>query len=92
MRYKYEITNHKTKFRGKTVTPTQLAKIIKRDVECGRWNTYDGGSNTTTAHCRYQGKTFTYHEKLLIYGTKKEFQQLEKLIDNFIYVEPRTFK
>lgn len=93
MRYKYGTSDSYTKFRGKTVNPSELAEIIKEDVGCGKWNKYEGGkANSTTAHCRYERKGFVYHNRLLIYGNKKEFTELEKLIDDFIYVEPRIFK
>lgn len=42
---------------GTVATARQLATIIKRDVELGKWNLYDGGkSNTRTAKCRYSKK------------------------------------
>jgi len=92
MRYKYGTKDSYTTFRGKTVTAKELASIIKRDVEYGKWNIYEGGeTNSVTAHCRYQRNGFQYHEQLLIYGNKKEFKQLEELIDDFIFVNPRKF-
>ena len=92
MRYKYGTNDSYSGFRGRTVTPTELASIIKRDVDYGKWNIYEGGKqDSTTAHCKYQTEHFTYHERILIYGTKKEFKELEKLIDDFIFVNPRRY-
>ena len=92
MRYKYGSKDCYTRFRGKDCSVTELASIIKRDVEYGKWNTYEGGEvDSIDAHCRYQRNGFQYHEQLLIYGNKKEFKQLEELIDDFIFVNPRKF-
>ena len=92
MRYKYGTNDSYTNFKGKNVTAKELASIIKRDVEVGKWNIYEGGrNNSTTAHCRYQRKGFIYHEQLLIYGKPKEFKQLETLIKDFIEVKPRQY-
>ena len=92
MRYKYGTSDSYTTFKGKNVTVPELASIIKRDVEVGKWNLYEGGEEeSTTAHCKYQRNGFQYHEQLLIYGSKKEFQRLESLIREFIKVNPRQY-
>ena len=92
MRYKYGTTDSYSNFKGKTVTAKELASIIKRDVDYGKWNLYEGGkSNSTIAHCRYKRNGFVYHEQLLIFGSKDEFKRLENLIKDFIKVNPRVF-
>ena len=92
MRYKYGTNDSYTNFKGKNVTAKELASIIKRDVDYGKWNLYEGGQEeSTTAHCRYQRNGFLYHEQLLIFGSKDEFKRLENLIKEFITVKPRVF-
>jgi len=92
MRYIYGTNDSYTTTRGTTVTAKQLASIIKRDVDYGKWNIYEGGeTNSRTAVCRYKRNGFIYHEHLMIFGNKKEFQQLETLIKEFIKVIPRKF-
>lgn len=92
MRYSYGIKEGYDPKRGRTISIPQLASIIKRDVEYGKWNNYHGGvEGKSAANCSYSTGNFTYHEKLYVYGTEKEFQQLEKLIREFIEVTPRVF-
>lgn len=92
MRYIYGSNDSYTTTKGTTVTAKQLANIIKKDVELGKWNKYEGGeANSRTAHCRYARKGFAYHSHLLIYGNKKEFEKLENLIKPIIEVTPRKF-
>lgn len=92
MRYKYGTNDSYTEGRGRSCSVPQLASIIKRDVECGKWNKYDGGEvNTRTATCRYSKKGFSFHSYLLIYGKEEEFKRLETLIKDFIKVTPRKF-
>lgn len=91
MRYSYG-SNDSYINGSRNVTAKQLASIIKRDVGVGKWNRYYGGEqDSRTAKCSYKRKGFVYHEHLLIFGTKKEFQLLEKLIKPFIEVIPRKF-
>ena len=91
MRYSYG-TNDSYTTNSRSVSVPQLASIIKRDVEYGKWNIYEGGrENSVTAHCRYQKKGFAFHSHLLIYGKKEEFKRLEKLIQDYIKVIPRKF-
>lgn len=92
MRYIYGTNDSYSTTKGKTVTVKQLASIIKKDVDYGKWNKYEGGEvNNRTAHCRYSKKGFVYHSHLLIFGSKAEFKKLEELIKNFIDVTPRKF-
>lgn len=92
MRYIYGTNDSYTATKGKTVTAKQLASIIKKDVDFGKWNVYEGGEvNSCTAHCRYSKKGFVYHSHLLIFGSKREFKKLESLIKGFIQVNPRKF-
>ena len=94
MRYSYGTNDSYSETRGRTITAKQLASIIKRDVGYGKWNVYDGGrTNSVTASCRYSRRGFVYHNRLFIYGTKKEFQVLEKLISKIkdIEVIPREY-
>ena len=92
MRYIYGTNDSYTETHGTTVTAKQLASIIKKDVEYGKWNLYEGGkSGSSTAHCRYQRNGFVYHSHLLIYGSEAEFKQLESLISEFIEVKPRQY-
>lgn len=92
MRYSYGTNDSYNPRRGRTISVPQLASIIKRDVEYGKWNKYEGGKeDTSTASCKYHKKGFIYHERLFIYGTKKEFKKLENIIKNFIEVNPRQY-
>ena len=93
MRYYYGTNDSYHNGDGRTVTAKQLASIIKRDVDYGKWNKYEGGKeNTRTAHCRYMRKGFVYHSQLMIFGKQSEFEELEKLITPFIDVTPRQFE
>lgn len=92
MRYIYGTDDSYSTTRGKRVTAKQLASIIKRDVDVGKWNHYYGGeTDSRTAKCTYKKRGFVYHEQMLIYGTRKEFERLESLIKPFIEVKPRKF-
>lgn len=92
MRYVYGTNNSYYHPKGRTVTAKQLASIIKRDVEFGKWNIYEGGkTDNSTARCKYQRKGFTHHEQLMIFGNEKEFKKLEKLINGIIEIIPRQF-
>ncbi|MBQ2654106.1 MAG: hypothetical protein IJF83_11160 [Methanobrevibacter sp.] len=92
MRYVYGTNDSYLNTKGQTIPVKQLASIIKRDVEFGKWNIYEGGKeNSSTAVCRYKRNGFTYHSQIMIYGSKKEFKKLEKLIKDFIEVIPRQF-
>ena len=93
MRYVYGTDDSYNQTKGRTITAKQLASIIKRDVDYGKWNIYEGGeTNSRSACCRYKRNGFIYHENLLIYGSEKEFKKLETLIKDFIEVIPRKFK
>lgn len=92
MRYVYGTNDSYNNAKGRTVTAKQLASIIQRDVEFGKWNIYEGGeTESQTAQCRYKRNGFVYHEQLIIYGNKKEFKQLETLLKGIIEVIPRKF-
>ena len=92
MRYIYGTADSYSTTKGTTVTAKQLASIIKKDVEFGKWNIYNGGrANFTTAKCQYSKKGFTYHSHLLIFGSKPEFRKLEQLLKDIIEVIPRKF-
>lgn len=92
MRYKYGTNDSYTEGKGRTCSVPQLASIIKRDVDYGKWNTYYGGEvNSRTAKCCYKKKGFSFHSHLLIYGKEEEFKRLENLIKDFIEVTPRKF-
>jgi hypothetical protein len=91
MRYSYG-TNDSYTNGSRTATAKQIASLIKRDVRFGKWNVYHGGKeNSRTATCSYRRKGFVYHEHLLIYGKKKEFELLERLIKPIIEVIPREY-
>lgn len=93
MRYSYGTNDSYSTSRGRTATAKQIASLIKRDVDYGKWNLYDGGKEESwTASCRYSKKGFVYHERLFIYGTKKEFQELERLIKGIIDIIPRKWE
>lgn len=92
MRYYYGTNDSYHEGRGRTATAKQIASIIKRDVDYGKWNIYEGGeTNSRTAKCRYKRNGFIYHSHLLIFGTEKEFKELESIIKSFIEVIPRKF-
>lgn len=92
MRYVYGTNDSYSRIKGRTITAKQLASIIKRDVDYGKWNIYEGGQeDSSTAVCRYKRNGFTFHSQIMIYGNKKEFKKLEKLIKDFIEVIPRQF-
>ena len=75
MRYSYG-TNDSYTTNSRSVSVPQLASIIKRDVEYGKWNIYEGGeADSITAHCRYQRKGFAFHSHLLIILNYFDFQQ-----------------
>lgn len=89
MRYVYGIAGNYSNSKGRTVTVKQLASIIKRDVEYGKWNIYRRRKNNDEpAHCKYERNGFTHHEELMIYGNQKEFETLEKLITGVIKILP----
>ena len=91
MRYYYG-TNDSIGNRGRTATAKQIASIIKKDVEVGKWNVYEGGkADTRSAVCRYKRNGFVYHSHLLISGKESEFRELETLIKDYIEVIPRVF-
>lgn len=92
MRYVYGTDDSYSTTRGVKCNVSQMASIIQRDVEFGKWNIYEGGeTNNRTAHCRYKRNGFVYHGLLLIFGNEKEFKQLEELIKGVIEVIPRKF-
>lgn len=92
MRYIYGINGVNINPKGRSVSATQLASLIQRDVSFGKWNIYEGGnSKSKSATCRYEKNGFKYHEELIIHGTKKEFKKLEKLLKGIIEVIPRTY-
>lgn len=91
MRYSYG-TNDSFTEGSRTASVKQVASLIKRDVEYGKWNIYEGGeANTRTAKCRYKRNGFVYHSHLLLWGKEEEFKRLESLIKDFIDVTPRKF-
>lgn len=94
MKYKYGTNDSYSNSCGRTATAKQIASIIKRDVEYGKWNKYDGGKQDNyIASCEYSRKGFIHHERLYIYGKRAEFDELEKLIhdvDN-LKVIPRKY-
>ena len=89
MRYYYGVVEKFIDTEGRTVTAKQLASIIQRDVDVGKWNIFNGGKKDTSATCSYKRGSFTYHEHLFITGKAKEFKELEKLIKPIIEVIPR---
>lgn len=89
MKYYYGTLDKFIEEKGRTVTAKQLASIIKRDVDYGKWNIFNGGQKDTSANCSYTKGNFTHHEKLYVTGSNKEFQELENLIQTFIEVIPR---
>jgi len=92
MRYIYGTNDSFTTGKGTYCSPVQMANIIKRDVDFGKWNIYEGGeTNTRTAHCRYKRNGFIHHQQLLIFGDEREFKELEQLICEIIEVIPRKF-
>lgn len=92
MRYYYGTDDSFHHGTGRSATAKQIASIIKRDVEFGKWNHYYGGkTNDITASCSYRRKGFVFHGRLFITGKQSEFKELEKLITSFIEVTPRQF-
>jgi len=92
MRYSYGVNDSFNPKRGRTISVPQLASLIKRDVGFGKWNNYHGGvEDNSAASCSYKANSFVFHERLFIYGTEREFKELEKIISEFIKVTPRVF-
>lgn len=92
MRYKYGTNDSYSVHSGRTATAKQIASIIKRDVDYGKWNIYEGGKeDSVTAKCRYKRNGFVYHSYLLIFGKESEFKELEALIKPIIEVIPRQY-
>lgn len=91
MRYKYGFNDNPTDS-SRTATAKQIASIIKRDVDYGKWNTYNGGDKEHGASVSYQNKSFNFHTKMFLFGKESEFKELEKLIKDFIKVTPRKFQ
>lgn len=91
MKYKYAVTS---KVVDKTAIPTtvpELASLIKRDVSVGKWNIYNGGNKENPVKISFQTPNWTYGEHLFIFGSKREIQFLEKLLDDVLPVIPRKF-
>ena len=86
MKYYYGVMSKFVEEKGRTVTAKQLASIIKRDVDVGKWNIFKGGKQETSATCFYEKGNFTYHEKLFITGKEKEIKELKQLIQPIIKV------
>lgn len=92
MRYYYGTNDSFYQGKGRTATAKQIASIIKRDVEYGKWNLYEGGEeNCSIASCRYQRKGFIFHRRLFIKGQPREFKELESLLEGVIDVIPRQY-
>lgn len=91
MRYYYGVLDKFIEEKGRTATAKQIASLIKRDVEFGKWNIFNGGKKDTSANCSYIKGNFTYHKHLFITGKAVEFQELEQLIEPIIEVIPRKF-
>lgn len=90
MRYKYGVNDNPTES-SRTATAKQIASIIKRDVDYGKWNTYKGGNKKHPATVSYENKSFNFHTKMFLFGKESEFKELENLIKDFITVTPRQF-
>ena len=90
MRYYYGVIDKFIEEKGRTATAKQIASLIKRDVNVGKWNIFNGGNKNTSATCSYKKGKFTYHEHLFIQGKPKEFKELEALIQPIIKVIPRN--
>lgn len=92
MRYYYGTSDSYHEGAGRTASVKQVASIIQRDVEFGKWNIYEGGKqDSTLAKCRYKKNGFIFHSVLIIQGQKKEFKELEKLIQDIVEVIPRQY-
>ena len=89
MKYYYGNISKFIKEKGNNVTAKQLASIIKRDVDYGKWNQYNGGTEESVADVSYTNNGFTHHEHLYIIGKPVEFKELEQLIQPFIEVIPK---
>ena len=90
--YKYGVIEKENAKKGMVVKAPQLLSIIKKEVGLGKWNQYDGGVNKKTpAKLSYKGKNWEYGEHLFIYGSKKDFKWLEKMIEGLIPIIPRKF-
>ena len=89
MKYYYGTLSKFIDDNGRTATAKQIASLIKRDVEYGKWNNYNGGTETSVADVTYKKGRFTHHQHLFITGKQKEFEELERLIKPIIEVIPR---
>ena len=91
MQYKYGVTDKFNGGEGIIVKAPQLIDLIKRDVNQGKWNLYEGGDKSHTAKVSYKGKNWEYGEHLFIIGSKNEIKFLESKIRKFIEVIPRKY-
>ena len=89
MQYKYGVIDNGLD--GIIVKAAQLIDLIKRDVNRGKWNVYDGGDNKHTAKISYKGKNWEYGEHIYIRGSENEFKYLEQELSKFMEVNPRQF-
>ncbi len=78
--------------RKESISVEGLVEIIKKDVEDGKWNVYDGGRvNSVTATCRWSERARVTNDRLFIEGSRNEIQSLEKQLDGVLTVIPREY-
>lgn len=91
MQYKYGVVG-KLKCNGGTfIKVPALVSLLKKEISQGKWNIYEGGDSRHPAKISFKGKSFEYGEHMFIYGSQREFEFFEKIIEDFIKVIPRKF-
>ena len=91
MRYKYGVINKVLNHDCTIVRAPALADIIKRDVNVGKWNIYEGGDKEHAVQVSFKGSSWVHSEHMFIWGSESEIKHLEQLISGFIKVIPRKF-
>lgn len=89
MKYNYGVVD---KPEGRIIKAPALIDLLKRDVQQGKWNIYEGGTDgENTAKISYKGNGWEYGEHIFIKGSKRELRFFESKIREFMEVIPRVF-
>jgi hypothetical protein len=91
MKYKYGVVGKSTCKDGIIVKAPALISLLKKEVDSGKWNIYEGGDDNHPAKISFKGKSFEYGEHMFVYGSEREIRFFEEAISKFIKVIPRVF-